>query len=144
MSTTAATRGTSARARRARSSMVTSIAGGRLSATNQSRSSSALAAVERPAPDMPVIMTISGEPAWLVMSPLSVSPLSQRNGDLLGQPRAESRHLGDLVGGCPTQPPARAEVLGQRGLPRRPKPGQRIKFAGALRGRPLGPVVGDR
>ena len=40
--------------------MVGSRPGGRLSTTNQSRSSSDLAAVDRPAPDMPVMMTMSG------------------------------------------------------------------------------------
>ena len=42
--------------------MVGSSAGGRLSTTNQPRSSSDLAAVDRPAPDMPVMMTMSGTP----------------------------------------------------------------------------------
>ena len=49
-------------ARSARSSIVGSSAGGRLSTTNQPRSSSDLAAVDRPAPDMPVMMTMSGAP----------------------------------------------------------------------------------
>src|SRR5215468_3340062 len=95
MSTTAATLGTSDLARLARSSIVTSMAGGRLSATNQSRSSSDFAAVERPAPDIPVMMTISGAAAWLVIC----SPLrSQRDRDLLSEPRSESFHLRDLLG----------------------------------------------
>ncbi len=59
-STTAASLGTALWARRARSSMVGRRSGGRLSATNQSRSSSDFAAVLRPAPDRPVMMTISG------------------------------------------------------------------------------------
>ena len=59
-STTAASRGTPPLARRARSAMVGSRSAGMLSATNQSRSSSDLAAVLRPAPDSPVMMTISG------------------------------------------------------------------------------------
>src|SRR6516165_3600029 len=46
-------------ARSARSSMVGSSAGGRLSTTNQPRSSSDLAAVDRPAPDRPVMITMS-------------------------------------------------------------------------------------
>ena len=57
---TAAILGTVPWARRARSSIVGSRSGGRLSATNQSRSSRDFAAVLRPAPDIPVIMTISG------------------------------------------------------------------------------------
>ena len=59
-STTAAILGTVPWARRARSSIVGSRSGGRLSATNQSRSSRDFAAVLRPAPDIPVMMTISG------------------------------------------------------------------------------------
>ena len=59
-SSTAATRGTAPIARLASSIMVGSSPGGRLSATNQSRSSSDLAAVLRPAPDIPVMITTSG------------------------------------------------------------------------------------
>ena len=43
--------------------MVGSRAGGRLSTTNQPMSSSAFAAVLRPAPDIPVTITMSGASA---------------------------------------------------------------------------------
>src|SRR6266567_9185337 len=59
-STTTAILGTAPLARRARSIIVGSRSGGRLSATNQSRSSSDFAAVLLPAPDIPVMITISG------------------------------------------------------------------------------------
>src|SRR5215472_17377726 len=120
-STTAATFGTSVLARLARSSIVTSMAGGRLSATNQSRSSSDLAAVDRPAPDIPVMMTISGSPwCWVTAIPpsvlaasaggvrgLSVAP-PQRARDRIGEQRAESVHLGDLLGAGLPEPADRA------------------------------------
>ena len=70
MSTTAASRGTVPLARRASSAIVGSRPAGRLSATNQSRSSSDLAAVLRPAPDRPVMMTIScAAPSPFMLSP---------------------------------------------------------------------------
>ena len=59
-STTAAMRGTFPCARPPSSVSVGSRAGGRLSTTNQPRSSKTFAAVLRPAPDMPVMMTRSG------------------------------------------------------------------------------------
>ena len=59
-SVTAAIFGTAPFDRSARSTMVGSSPGGRLSTTNQPRSSSDLAAVLRPAPDMPVMITRSG------------------------------------------------------------------------------------
>src|SRR6185437_3383144 len=55
-----AMRGTLPWVRAARSTMVGIRLGGRLSTTNQPRSSSTLAAVDRPAPDMPEITTSSG------------------------------------------------------------------------------------
>jgi hypothetical protein len=59
-STTAAIFGTAPWERSARSTMVGSNPGGRLSTTNQPRSSRDLAAVLRPAPDIPVMTTMSG------------------------------------------------------------------------------------
>ena len=58
-SVTAAILGSVPLARRARLIIVGSRPGGRLSMTNQSRSSSVLAAVLRPAPDIPVMITMS-------------------------------------------------------------------------------------
>ena len=58
-STTAASRDTAPLDLAARSTIVGSRPGGRLSTTNQPRSSSDLAAVDRPAPDSPVMMTVS-------------------------------------------------------------------------------------
>src|SRR5260370_4091707 len=60
-STTAAIRLTAPLDLAARSTMVGSRPGGRLSTTNQPRSSSDLAAVDLPAPDRPVMMTMSVE-----------------------------------------------------------------------------------
>src|SRR2546421_8714380 len=61
--------------------MVGSSAGGRLSTTNQPRSSSDLAAVDRPAPDMPVMMTMSGV-AGPARSPV-VSDIARRSPRIL-------------------------------------------------------------
>ena len=58
-STTAAIRDTAPLDRAARSAIVGSRPGGRLSTTNQPRSSSDLAALDRPAPDSPVMITMS-------------------------------------------------------------------------------------
>ena len=58
-STTAAIRDTAPLVRAARSAIVGTRLGGRLSTTYQPRSSSALAALERPAPDSPVMITTS-------------------------------------------------------------------------------------
>jgi len=67
-STTAAIRLTAPFDLAARSTMVGSRPGGRLSTTNQPRSSSDLAAVDRPAPDRPVMITMSaGSSAVLIV-----------------------------------------------------------------------------
>ena len=88
----------------ARSSSGRSICGGRLSTTYQSRSSRALAAVERPAPDIPV--TISTSPASLDarrvrhdhprrrVQPSDSTRCAVNRGREL---RADARQLGDLV-----------------------------------------------
>jgi hypothetical protein len=126
-STTAASFGTAPYARRARSTMVGSSPGGRLSATNQSRSSSDLAAVLRPAPDIPVMITTSGAsvpvtrgpaPACLavrdsrrppvrdVAVPVAIVLLIIRAGPerrehRRGDPRADAGQPGDLwLGSC--------------------------------------------
>src|SRR6185437_8581172 len=155
-STTAATRGTAALARRARSSIVTSMAGGRLSATNQSRSSSDLAAVDRPAPDMPVMITISGAPPkWSIgllpliglPAPIGLLPLiimPQRLRHRLGKSGSEPADFCDLLGGRRTQLAHRAEVLEQSLSPGGPETWQVVKLADRLRRTPLGAVVGDR
>ena len=60
--------------RLASSIMVGSSPGGRLSATNQSRSSSDLAAVLRPAPDIPVMITTSGASVPVTRGPARFAP----------------------------------------------------------------------
>jgi hypothetical protein len=67
-SATTAILGTAPCARELRSTIVASSDGGRLSTTNQPRSSRHLAAVERPAPDSPVTTTTSSGRAASVMT----------------------------------------------------------------------------
>src|ERR1700760_4259378 len=67
-STTAAIRLTAPLDLAARSTIVGSRPGGRLSTTNQPRSSSDLAAVDRPAPDRPVMMTMSAMSSAVLMT----------------------------------------------------------------------------
>src|SRR5262249_14075922 len=78
-----AIRGSAPSARRVRLIIVGSSPGGRLSITNQSRSSSALAAVLRPAPDIPVMITMSvtgpgGGPRPIILWSLRAPPCVSR------------------------------------------------------------------
>src|SRR5713101_3146578 len=130
-STTTAILGTAPSARRARSTIVGSRSGGRLSATNQSRSSSDFAAVLRPAPDIPVMITISGArlvpvtmflPVAVAFAPARLTGLSRlagRDGPQSGehrrcQPRPDAGQPGDLGNGSAADPPDGAEMPQQR------------------------------
>src|SRR6201986_4987478 len=111
-STTAAIRGTVPLDRAARSTMVGSRPGGRLSTTNQPRSSSDLAAVDRPAPDMPVMMTMSaGSSAVLILLSYVVGAQGDRDGG--GQAGANAGHRRDLLDARRAELAHRAEVLDQ-------------------------------
>src|SRR5271165_118620 len=154
-SITAAIRDTAPLVLAARSAMVGSRLGGRLSTTYQPRSSSALAAVDRPAPDSPVMITMS------VLSSL-VRMLILRGGDWGGRPPrkhsvigaqggrdggrelgADARHCGDFLDGRGAELAYRAEVLDQRAAPGRAQAGHVVKRAGGGRPAPLLPMVGD-
>src|SRR5580692_11109578 len=146
MSTTAASLGTVPLARRASSAIVGSRPAGRLSATNQSRSSSDFAAVLRPAPDMPVIMTIS----WPELSPFIIcppivaiavrrpgrvactSPVAgmQRRVHALGSDLAESGRLRYLLRRRGRQLAQRAELPQQRSPASRAEAGHGVQLAG--------------
>src|SRR2546430_599091 len=170
-SITTATLVTAPRAWAPSSTMVEINSGGRLSTTNQPRSSRHLAAVLRPAPDRPVTTATStpwpGGPAvpsaWpdVAGSSLMIGPLvcrmRLRRGDYvgpgsapgsgqglvhrLGGVRADARCPADLLEACLTQSLERAEMLQQRGLPGLPEAGDAVQHRG---GHPLGaalPVV---
>src|SRR5215475_4895126 len=128
---TTAIRGSAASARRVRLIIVGSRPGGRLSMTNQSRSSSALAAVLRPAPDIPVMITMSvtgapggSRPITLWSIPASprvsrcclpadlgaVAPWPQGGEDGVGQMRTDAGHQRQLLRGGRGDPADRAEV----------------------------------
>src|SRR5215207_9089791 len=123
MSTIAAMRGREAPARSTSSTSGRNICGGRLSTTYQPRSSSALPTVERPAPDMPVTMSISCScSAVIVSKPPSACrhpSLSGRRSTVgpevpvhgRGEGRPDALHLGDrrLVGALELR--HRTEVL---------------------------------
>src|SRR5580693_8833744 len=110
MSTTAAIRDTAPLDRRARSTMVGSRPGGRLSTTNQPRSSSDLAAAVRPAPDIPVIITMSVWSSAILLLPVCL----QGRDDSRGQFRADPRHGANLLGPRRAQLAHRTELLEQR------------------------------
>src|SRR5258708_17736885 len=93
--------------------MVGSSPGGRLSTTNQPRSSSDLAAVDRPAPDRPVMTTMSaGSSAVLIVFPHVVRAKGSRNGG--GQPGSDTRHRRDLLDARRAELAHRAKLLEQR------------------------------
>ena len=107
------------RASSVRSSSGLSICGGRLSTTYQPRSSSAFAAVDRPAPDIPV--TISTSPvsrsASAMTTPvvaLSLSTREQVRVDRRGELGPDARQLGDLAGRRLLECRHRAEMAQQR------------------------------
>src|SRR4029077_9759167 len=123
--------------------MVGSRPGGRLSTTNQPRSSSDLAAVDRPAPDRPVMTTMStGSSGALMMSPWLGG--AQRRDDGGGQPRADARHRRDLLYGRRAELAHGAEVLEQGLAAGRAEPGHVVEHAGGGGLAALLPVVGDR
>src|SRR5579859_8266550 len=116
-STTAAIRLTAPLDLAARSTIVGSRPGGRLSTTNQPRSSSDLAAVDRPAPDRPVMTTMSAISAAAIAFPRLIATECGRDGG--GQPGADARHGRDLLHARRGELADRAEVLDQRSEERR-------------------------
>src|SRR5579863_411778 len=148
-STTAAIRLTAPLDLAARSTIVGSRPGGRLSTTNQPRSSSDLAAVDRPAPDRPVMMTMSAiSSAALMMFPclIGIRGLIRTQGgrDGGGQPGADARHGRDLLHARRGELADRAEMLDQGLAPGWAEPGHVVERAGRGGLAPLLPVVGDR
>src|SRR5690606_16267702 len=167
-STTTATRSV---ALPASSASEESMPGGRLSMTYQPRSSSALAAVLRPAPDMPVITTNDGclvvisahrpcrwmrrpargarrgapgprpPRAWPGARSRLLAP--QRADDRLGGRRPDAGNGTDLLLGRVAQPLQRAEMAQQRLPTRRSQARDPVERALLQRLRPLGPMVGD-
>src|SRR6516162_4661206 len=141
-STTAAILATAPLDLAARSTIVGSSPGGRLSTTNQPRSSSDLAAVDLPAPDKPVMMTMSsGSSAGLMVLPSLVG--TQHSCDRGGQARADSRHHRDLLRARCAELTHRAEVLEQRGATGRAQSRHIIQGARGGRLAPLLPMIGD-
>src|SRR3984957_8957035 len=141
-SMTAAIRDTAPLVLAARSTMVGSKLGGRLSTTYQPRSSSALAAVDRPAPDSPVMITtsvLSSAVRMLFSYVIGAQGRCDRSGEL----GADAGHGPDLLHARGAQLSHRAEVLEQRGAPGRAEPRHVVERAGRGRLAPLLPVVGD-
>src|SRR5579862_5844511 len=97
-SMTAAIRDTAPLVLTARSTMVGSRVGGRLSTTYQPRSSSALAAVDRPAPDSPVMITMSVLPSAVSMLVLYVIG-AQGRGNRGRELGADAWHVVERAGG---------------------------------------------
>src|SRR5437016_4734815 len=120
--------------------MVGSRPGGRLSTTNQPRSSSDLAAVDRPAPDMPVMMTMSGWSSAILAFPTLVGFQGSR--DRGGEPGPDPLHGGDLLHVRGAELAHRAEVLEQRGAPGRTETWHVVQGARGGRLAALLPVVG--
>src|SRR5580693_1911071 len=166
-SMTAAIRDTAPLVLVARSTMVGSRVGGRLSTTYQPRSSSALAAVDRPAPDSPVMITMSvlssavrmlilrwgAEGVWGERFPPRIGgiPGGRPPGANTAQGRsdggrelgADARHGRDFLQAGGAKLAHRAEVLEQRGAPGRAEPGDVVERAGGGRLAALVPVVSD-
>src|SRR5271166_1332161 len=142
-STTAAIRLTAPLDLAARSTMVGSRPGGRLSTTNQPRSSSDLAAVDRPAPDIPVMTTMSAgrQPFSCVLSRL-IGTQGGRDGG--GEPGADARYRRDLFHARCAELTHRAEVLEQGLAPGRAEPRHVVERAGGGGLAALLAVVGDR
>src|SRR3954469_19007287 len=128
------------------STMVAISSGGRLSTTNQPRSSRHFAAVLRPAPDRPVTTATSiplRSDTFLSIPCRHRLPWVQGRQDGRRGLPAHARHAADLVDGRRPQPFHRPEVLDQRGLPGLAEPGYPVERG---RGHPLGallPVVRD-
>src|SRR5277367_3907734 len=141
-SMTAAIRDTAPLVLVARSTMVGSRVGGRLSTTYQPRSSSALAAVDRPAPDSPVMITMSVLSSAVRMLILCVVG-AQGRGDGGRQLGADARRGRDFLQAGGAKLAHRAEVLEQLGAPGRAEPGYVVERAGGGRLAALMPVIGD-
>src|SRR5580704_16441724 len=153
-SMTAAIRDTAPLVLVARSTMVGSRVGGRLSTTYQPRSSSALAAVDRPAPDSPVMITTSVFSSAVRMlflcqggsggtGPLRMGAGAHGGGDGGRELGADARHGRDLRHAGGAKLAHRAEVLEQRGAPGRAEPGHVVERAGGGRLAALLPMVSD-
>src|SRR5580704_10616361 len=133
----------------ARSTIVGSRPGGRLSTTNQPRSSGDLAAVDRPAPDSPVMTTMSAGSSTVRMT-FSCVPRGARaccaesRCDRDGQPGADARHGRDFLGARCAELTHRAEVLEQGRAPGRAQSRHVVEHAGGGGLAPLLPVIGDR
>src|SRR5690606_27839648 len=159
-SITTATRVTAPLERAPRSTIVAINSGGRLSTTNQPRSSRHLAAVLRPAPERP-LTTATSIPACSSLTALPFSDIDtgtfpvllrapsgspfcrQRRVHGLGQPAPEARDFSYFLHTRLAQLPHRSEVLEQRFPPSLPQPRNGIQ-CGALHALgALGPVVGD-
>src|SRR5699024_784775 len=144
------------------------ICGGRLSTTYQSMSSSTLATVVRPAPDMPVTSTTSmgwsepsaGPVSSLVLlcpcpsgaghcifqhysKPDSNLSVGHRLNDLRGQGGTDPLDLADLLGRGGPDLLHGAEVPEQSGAFGLSQTGDVIEDRARHRLRPFGPVVGD-
>src|SRR5262245_53127757 len=149
-SITTATLVTAPRACAPSSTMVEISSGGRLSTTNQPRSSRHLAAVLRPAPDSPVTTATStpedgtvvvGGSASCCSSLMMITSLDvrgarhQRLVHRLRGLRADARGAAYLLDTRLTQSLQRAEMLQQGGLAGLPEPGDAVQHG---RGQPLG------
>src|SRR5580693_2483557 len=150
-STTAASRDTAPLDLAARSTIVGSRPGGRLSTTNQPRSSRDLAAVDLPAPDNPVMTTMSVWSSAILMRlprvirPRMVRALRRQGGrDRHGQLGADPWHGCDLLDARCAELTHRAEVLEQGGAPGRAEPGHVVERACGGRLAAFLPVVVDR
>ena len=143
-----------------RSASAESSCGGRLSTTSQPRSSSTLAAVERPAPLMPVTMTMGasasdrrgvgrGRRSFENFSRREVHgwlrrcTLSQVGRDGRGKRGSDAGHRHDVGGLRLTQAFDRPEVPQERLLPARPQTGYAVELARRHRLGPALAVEGD-
>src|SRR5262249_22173417 len=120
---TAAILGSAPLVRRARLIIVGSRLGGRLSITNQSRSSSVLAALPPPAPDIPVMITMS-EPGSPEPGPAAARPVTFWAVPV--RPCPSRRPLGGGPGALPLRRtvPLRRPLSLRRAFPLRPEGGQ--------------------
>src|SRR5690606_35339917 len=149
-----------------RSTSGTSIMGGRLSTTYQSRSSSTAAARVRPAPDIPVMIStwgslrsgpcvaastsaipsgaVVGEGSVLLMPPSMPASALESGNDRLRRLVPHAAHARDLVDARRLEPLERAEVGEQHLLARRAETGHVVEHRGghALAAPPA--VLGDR
>src|SRR5664280_1196144 len=143
--TTKATRFISEPAPSTSSETLAMSAEGMLSITNQPRSSSVAAAVDRPAPDIPVTTRYS------LMGPLSVSGASSVGRQRRVEPlvdgtahgRRQPRYAHQVVTAGPAEPGEATELLHQPGPPLGPEPRHAVEGADGHPLAPQRPVVGD-